>query len=91
LLREGGATPQDQLRFGFAVCTGRTPDDRELSILSRIHSEQFAHFSGQVAEGEKLLSIGEAPRDQQLPVPELAAMTMMANLLLNLDETITRE
>ena len=39
----------------------------------------------------KLLSVGEAPRNDKLPVDQHAAMTMMANLLLNLDEAITKE
>jgi len=38
----------------------------------------------------KLVSTGEAPRNEQLPVAELAAYTSVANLILNLDETITR-
>jgi hypothetical protein len=34
--------------------------------------------------------VGEAPRNERLPVDELAAATSVANLILNLDETITR-
>ncbi len=39
----------------------------------------------------KLLSAGEAPRDEKLDVSELAAYAAMANLILNLDEAITKE
>ena len=42
-------------------------------------------------EAEKLLGIGVSPRPAEIPVQDFAAMTMTANLLLNLDETITRE
>jgi hypothetical protein len=37
-----------------------------------------------------LLSVGESPRDQALPPAEHAAWSALANLLLNLDEVITR-
>jgi hypothetical protein len=39
----------------------------------------------------KLVAVGEAKRDEKLDVAELAAYTAVANLILNLDETITRE
>jgi hypothetical protein len=39
----------------------------------------------------ELVRVGERPRNETLDVPELAAYTMVANLILNLDETITKE
>jgi hypothetical protein len=38
-----------------------------------------------------LVSVGEAKRNEALDVPQLAALTMMANLILNLDEAVTKE
>ena len=43
------------------------------------------------AAGKLLLAIGERPRDASLDVSEHAAMTIVASLILNLDETITKE
>ena len=42
-------------------------------------------------EASKLLTIGEASRDKKLPAERHAALTMLANILLNLDEAITLE
>lgn len=39
----------------------------------------------------KLLTQGDSARDEQLPVSELAAYSTVASLLLNLDETITKQ
>ena len=38
----------------------------------------------------KLLSVGESPRDEKLDAAELAAWTMVASVILNLDETVTK-
>jgi len=39
----------------------------------------------------ELISVGESPRNETLDVAELASYTMVANLILNLDGTITKE
>ena len=39
----------------------------------------------------KYLSQGESPRDEELDVSELAAYSTLASLILNMDETITKE
>ena len=39
----------------------------------------------------KLLTYGETPRNEKLDPLELAAWTMTANLVLNLDESVTKE
>ena len=88
---EAGAQADQQLILGFRLCTGRTPDEQELTVLKRVHGLHLEHYKAAPAEAEKLLAIGISPRKQDVPVPEYAAMTMMANLVLNLDETITKE
>jgi hypothetical protein len=91
MLTDGGSLPQDQLTTGFRVCTSRTPSEHELAVLLQVHAEQLAHYQQHPAEADKLLVIGESPKADGLNPPEHAAMTMMANLLLNLDEVITKE
>jgi hypothetical protein len=80
-----------RLTWGFRLCTGRVPESAELQVLLRTHQQQQDHFGANAAEAEKLLGIGVSPRPAEIPVQDFAAMTMTANLLLNLDETITRE
>lgn len=91
VMLEGGDSVASQLSYAFATCTARTPTDHELSVLLRVHSEQLSHYQSNPAEAEKLLVTGASPRTDGLDPAEHAAMTMMANLILNLDETITRE
>ncbi|NJR12570.1 hypothetical protein HC776_01410 [bacterium] len=54
-------------------------------------TEYRATFEKDTAGAKKLISIGESKPDAKLDTTRLAAMTMIANTLLNLDETITKE
>ncbi|HQZ63945.1 MAG TPA: PSD1 and planctomycete cytochrome C domain-containing protein [Planctomycetaceae bacterium] len=91
MLSEGGDTAASRLSFGFQLCTARMPTEQELDVLTQVHSEQLSHYKENPAEADKLLVIGASPRADGMDSVEHAAMTMMANLMLNLDETITRE
>lgn len=77
--------------FGFRLACGRRPTDSELSVLLRTHDQFLEHFQQDLDSAVQLLGVGEMPRDESLSVEQHAAMTMIASLILNLDETITRE
>lgn len=91
MIKEGGDSAASQLTLGFRVCTARVPTEHELNVLGKVHTEQLAHYQANPAEAEKLLVIGASQRPEGLVPAQHAAMTMMANLLLNLDEAITKE
>jgi hypothetical protein len=91
MIKEGGNNPADQMLFGFRVCTARVPTEHELTVLGKVYAGQLAHYQTNPAEAEKLLVIGASPRPEGIDPATHAAMTMMANLLLNLDEAITKE
>ncbi|MFN5740970.1 MAG: PSD1 and planctomycete cytochrome C domain-containing protein [Planctomyces sp.] len=80
-----------RLSWGFRLCTGRTPETGELEVLLKTHLQHQQHFAATAGEADKLLAIGLSPRLPEIAAADYAAMTMTANLLLNLDETITRE
>jgi len=67
------------------------PTEQELTVLNKVYAGQLAHYQANPAEAEKLLVIGASPRPEGIDPATHAAMTMMANLLLNLDEAITKE
>ena len=91
MMTQGGSTAAEQLKFGFRLCTARQPDDKELAVLERIHAGHLTHYQANTEAAGKLLAIGASARADTLDPPQCAAMTMMANLILNLDETITKE
>ncbi len=79
-----------QLAYAFRLTTGRSPEPRELGVLRSIYDAQLAVFTADPDAAAALNAVGEAPRDDTLPPAELAAMTLVANTLLNLDETLTQ-
>ena len=90
MLREGGTTPEQRLTYGFRWVTARPPSARELEVLQKSLDKQIAYFQADKTSAEKLLAYGDSPRDASLEPSEYAAWTMVANLLINLDETITK-
>ncbi|MFN7935369.1 MAG: DUF1553 domain-containing protein [Bryobacteraceae bacterium] len=91
MMREGGATPSDRIAFGFRLATARQPRDKEADVLLAGYRNQLDFYQTHSEAATKLLSQGDSPRDENLPVSELAAYSTVASLLLNLDETITKQ
>ena len=79
------------IAFGFRSACGRLPSDSEMSVLLRSHDRFLGQFRQDKTAAKELLAVGETPRDQTYVVDAHAAMTMTASLILNLDETITKE
>src|SRR5262249_35919980 len=90
IMTEGGRSADDRIALAFRLCTARKPTDRELEVLRRMYDVQLARYRADEAAARKLLAVGEAPRDETLDAAELAAWSMVANTVLNLDETVTR-
>ena len=67
----------------------RYPDDRERQLLSGLLRRQRERFRQTPATVQLLLSVGKAPLDGGLDPLELATWTVVAQTVLNLDETIT--
>ncbi len=91
VLKEGTATPEQRLTRMFRLLTARSPRPAELRILCADLERHTARYRRDGEAAMKLLSVGEAKHDERLDTAELAAYTGVANLILNLDETISRE
>ena len=75
----------------FFRATARRPDQQEMAILGDIYQQQLAIYTANPEAAGQLLAVGESPRDMSLDTATHAALAMVANTILNLDETITRE
>ena len=87
---EAGSTAESRLTFAFRVATARVPSASELAVLGKVFDSQLNGYKNNPTAVEKLLTVGESPRNQELDQPRLAAWTMLCSTLLNLDETVTR-
>ncbi|KAF0171302.1 MAG: hypothetical protein FD161_4335 [Limisphaerales bacterium] len=89
-MKSAGPDAPARLAFAFRLVNAREPRAAELEILVAGFEQQLARFRKDPQAALELVGIGEAPRDTTLPLAELAAFTTTANLMLNLDEAITR-
>jgi mono/diheme cytochrome c family protein len=90
VLQQRGLSLKEQLTLAFRLALARPPEKKELAILEKTYREQKANFAQDKKAADELLAVGESPRPRDIGVVELAAMTGVANVLLNLNETITR-
>jgi len=91
ILQQGGAETPAQLRFAVKTVLSRDPSDKELETLSKILGEMRTEYTLDPKAAEQLVAVGEAKRPENLDTVQLAAWTTVANVLLNLDETMTKE
>lgn len=89
-LQVGGSDTASRAAFMFRLCTGRRPTEPELDDLLAGLEQDLAKYAADPAAAQALTQIGETPPNQTLDVSELAAWTVTANLLLNLDEVVTK-
>ena len=89
ILREGGPDLPSRTRFAWRTALGRIPDERESSILERSITTQLATYQQDPAAAADLIKIGDYPNPEGINPQELAAWTTLANVLLNLNETIS--
>ncbi|MBO94853.1 MAG: hypothetical protein CMI32_08160 [Opitutales bacterium] len=80
-----------RLDYAFALATGRPADNLRRDVLKASHDGQLAIFKAEPDRATQLLGVGESKRDESLDPAEHAAWTIVAGMILNLDETITRE
>ncbi len=87
-LREGGTTDADKLQFACLRCLSRPADDHEIAVLTKLLHSQREQFTAEDA-APKL-----APAQELLAGitrHEAAAWVAVSRVLLNLDETISKE
>jgi len=88
--REAPTDPERRLVRAFRHVLGRVPAPEELAVLRSTYATELARFEKDPAAAKALLGVGESALPKDIPAPGLAAMTAVANVLLNLNETITR-
>lgn len=89
LLRRPG-DDDARLTYAFRCTTARRPERDELAVLRAQLADHRRRYAASIAEAARVVTNGESLPDSTLPLPELAAWTMIGNLVLNLDEAVTR-
>jgi hypothetical protein len=88
---EAGSDEKKRLTYAFRLATARKPSGKEIDVLRKLLDGRLDAYRKDRQSALKLLSVGESPRDRRLDPAELAAWSTVASVILNLDETITKQ
>ena len=81
----------ERMNTMFEVMTSRKPGSRELKILYQRLEDLRDQFAAQPLEAKKLINAGEYQNEHSLDQVDHAAYTVLCSVVMNLDETITRQ
>ncbi|MBX9580650.1 MAG: PSD1 and planctomycete cytochrome C domain-containing protein [Gemmataceae bacterium] len=85
-----GKGDEARVTFLYRTVLARRPDTDEVRIVAALVAKQRALYDADPAAAKSLVSVGESKPKRLAPDAETAAWTMAANLVLNLDEAVTR-
>ena len=86
----GGRKEEDALQALAERVLSRPLTSKELGIVKRTLQEMQAFYTQDAEAAKQFLTVGESKPSDQIPAPQLAAMTMVANQLMNLDEALNK-
>jgi N-acetylglutamate synthase/N-acetylornithine aminotransferase len=90
MMLEGGTEPTSRITFAFRTVLARKPEPAEMAILQQQLATHLIRYQQDAESAKKLIAVGESKADEKLDAAQLAAHTLVASALLNLDETISR-
>jgi mono/diheme cytochrome c family protein len=90
IISQGGASTADRAAYGFRLCLTRPPHPEELQRIIGLYEKSLVRFQKNLDEAKRMATepLGAAP--DGMNVSELAAWTVVGNVLLNLDETLMK-
>ena len=91
MLKPEDASDEDRIRSGVTLVLGRDVSADEVAILTDELRSQRDYFKGHPEAATVFVAVGESKPDDMIDAVELAAMASVARVLLNLDETLTKE
>ena len=91
MIREGGPSRADRVRYAYERTLARPPGAAESRLLERLAGAQEDKFRAAPDLANELLGVGESAPAADVPAAELAAWTIVASSILNLDEAISKE
>ncbi len=90
VIHEAGASPEQRIQLMSELLLSHEPPAPMAAVLKSSLAEMQKHYAADPKAAGQLVTVGEKKRNPTIPAPELAAWTMVANEMLNLDETLTK-
>ncbi len=88
MVKQGGDTDAARASYGFRLVVSRTPTPAELDRVLAYYQEQLNRYRADNKAAAEVIGIKTEPPPN---APELAAWTLAANVLLNMDETLSKD
>jgi hypothetical protein len=90
ILKEGGTDDRSRIQWAWRMVAARHPDADEVAITEANLAHHRQRYTSDAEAAVELINYGESRYDANLNAAELAAWTLVANLLLNCDEVVTK-
>jgi hypothetical protein len=90
VIAQGGKQPEERIRLMSEILLSHDPPPPMAAVFERSLTQMQQHYRADPKAAHELVEVGEKKSDPSIPAPELAAWTMVASEMLNLDETITK-
>jgi mono/diheme cytochrome c family protein len=90
MVKEGGPTVEARARHGFRLCLARPPSAAELRRLTELYDKARAGYAARPQDARKLATEPLGPLPAGMEAVDLAAWTLVGNVLLNLDEMVVK-
>jgi mono/diheme cytochrome c family protein len=91
MMEEGGKAPRDRIGFAYELVLSRPPKPAEMQVVLDTLSGFETRYHGDKKSAKNFLDHGDSPWNRKLDSRELAAYTSIASLILNFDETVTKQ
>ncbi|MFM1871130.1 MAG: hypothetical protein RL398_552 [Planctomycetota bacterium] len=85
-----GTTSTERIAWLWRTATARPPTAAELDVLLRRHEDALVRYRANPERAAALLSVGAAPPPADSSAVELAALAIVAAVILNTDEVLSR-
>ncbi|MBO0859136.1 MAG: PSD1 domain-containing protein [Chloracidobacterium sp.] len=89
--KDGGPDDRSKLIYAFRLCVSREPDQFETKKLLELLVDQQKYFEGNTAAAVYVTTMDLNKIPENIDLSKVAPWTMVARVLLNMDETITKE
>jgi Protein of unknown function (DUF1553)/Protein of unknown function (DUF1549)/Planctomycete cytochrome C/Concanavalin A-like lectin/glucanases superfamily len=90
LIKEGGQQPAQRIQYLSELVLARDPSPQMQSVLQKSFDQMQRHYEADPKAARDLIAVGEKRSDPTIPATQLAAWTMVASEMLNLDETLNK-
>jgi hypothetical protein len=94
IVREGGGTVEERIRYGLRLCLGRPPGDplnpSQIQPLMELYQRTREQYAKDPKAALALATNPLGPLPAGMEAPDLAAWTVVANVLVNVDEVLTK-